>query len=87
MPYSASMKSPKKGTMKGTMKNPMKNPIRSWCAGVLAVLLSPLLSPLPAHAEFPDRTVKIVVPFDAGGSIDTVAARWRSASTTNGTSR
>ena len=47
----------------------MKQPIRSLCAGLLAALLSPLL----AHAEFPDRTVKIVVPFDAGGSIDTVA--------------
>src|SRR5258707_3223378 len=61
MPYSAARTSP--------MKSPMKNPIRSWSAGLLAVLLSPLL----AHAEFPDRTVKIVVPFDAGGSIDTVA--------------
>jgi tripartite-type tricarboxylate transporter receptor subunit TctC len=47
----------------------MKQPIRSWWAGLLAALLWPLL----AHAEFPDRTVKIVVPFDAGGSIDTVA--------------
>ena len=27
----------------------------------------------PAHAEFPDRTVKIVVPFEAGGTVDTVA--------------
>jgi len=47
----------------------MKNPICSLSAGLLAALLTPLL----AHAEFPDRTVKIVVPFDAGGSIDTVA--------------
>src|SRR3954464_13297143 len=47
----------------------MKQPIRSLCAGLLAALLWPLLT----HAEFPDRTVKIVVPFDAGGSIDTVA--------------
>src|SRR5258708_46120 len=47
----------------------MKQPIRSFCAGLLAAMLWPLL----AHAEFPDRTVKIVVPFDAGGSIDTVA--------------
>jgi len=47
----------------------MKQPIRSFCAGLLAALFWPLL----AHAEFPDRTVKIVVPFDAGGSIDTVA--------------
>ena len=48
---------------------PMKTLIRALFAGVLGALLSPLL----AHAEFPDRTVKIVVPFDAGGSIDTVA--------------
>ena len=47
----------------------MKNPIRSLFAGLLAALLWPLL----ARAEFPDRTVKIVVPFDPGGSIDTVA--------------
>ena len=47
----------------------MKNPIRSLIRRLLAALLCPLL----AHAEFPDRTVKIVVPFDAGGSIDTVA--------------
>jgi tripartite-type tricarboxylate transporter receptor subunit TctC len=28
---------------------------------------------LPARAQFPDRTVRIVVPFDAGGTIDAVA--------------
>src|SRR5262245_2766430 len=28
---------------------------------------------VPARADFPDRTVKIVVPFDAGGTIDAVA--------------
>jgi tripartite-type tricarboxylate transporter receptor subunit TctC len=27
----------------------------------------------PARAEFPDRTVRIVVPFDAGGTVDAVA--------------
>src|SRR6185503_17664411 len=47
----------------------MKKPIRTLFASLLGALLFPLL----AHAEFPDRTVKIVVPFDAGGSIDTVA--------------
>jgi tripartite-type tricarboxylate transporter receptor subunit TctC len=26
-----------------------------------------------AHADFPDRTVRIVVPFDAGGTVDAVA--------------
>jgi tripartite-type tricarboxylate transporter receptor subunit TctC len=29
--------------------------------------------PSVARAEFPDRTVKIVVPFEAGGTVDTVA--------------
>jgi tripartite-type tricarboxylate transporter receptor subunit TctC len=38
---------------------------------VLAVLLA--LLPAPANADFPDRTVKIVVPFDAGGTVDAVA--------------
>src|ERR1051325_9899510 len=38
-----------------------------------AALLPALLSPQAAHAEFPERTVKIVVPFDAGGTIDAVA--------------
>src|SRR5471030_1326487 len=47
----------------------MKNSIRSLSVGLFAALLCPLL----AHAEFPDHLVKIVVPFDAGGSIDTVA--------------
>ena len=47
----------------------MKNPIRS----LLAAAFLTLPFPLAAQAEFPERTVKIVVPFDAGGSIDTVA--------------
>ena len=47
----------------------MKKPIRTLFASLLGALLFPVL----AQAEFPDRTVKIVVPFDAGGSIDTVA--------------
>jgi tripartite-type tricarboxylate transporter receptor subunit TctC len=38
----------------------------------LAVLGVGLLGD-PAHAEFPDRTVRIVVPFDAGGTVDAVA--------------
>jgi tripartite-type tricarboxylate transporter receptor subunit TctC len=32
-----------------------------------------LLAATPALADFPDRTVRIVVPFDAGGTIDAVA--------------
>jgi tripartite-type tricarboxylate transporter receptor subunit TctC len=47
----------------------MTKSLRKILAGALGALLFPQL----AHADFPDRTVKIVVPFDAGGSIDTVA--------------
>jgi len=39
----------------------------------IAATLAATLAPLPAAAEFPDHTVKIVVPFDAGGTIDAVA--------------
>jgi tripartite-type tricarboxylate transporter receptor subunit TctC len=38
-----------------------------------ALAIALLALALPARAEFPDRTVKIVVPFDAGGTIDAVA--------------
>jgi tripartite-type tricarboxylate transporter receptor subunit TctC len=31
------------------------------------------LSVTPAFAQFPERTVRIVVPFDAGGTVDAVA--------------
>jgi tripartite-type tricarboxylate transporter receptor subunit TctC len=44
-----------------------------------------LAAPAPAAAEFPERTVKIVAPFEAGGTVDAAArflaerlnARWR----------
>ena len=42
-------------------------------AALLAGAFCALAATLPARAEFPDHTVKIVVPFEAGGSIDTVA--------------
>src|ERR1041385_7614694 len=47
----------------------MKKPV---VAAASAMLLA-LLSPQTAQADFPERTVKIVVPFDAGGTIDAVA--------------
>jgi tripartite-type tricarboxylate transporter receptor subunit TctC len=40
---------------------------------ILAVVLGAGLIPAPAHADFPERTVKIVVPFDAGGTVDALA--------------
>ncbi len=42
-------------------------------ACLLAAAVAAPLCALPARAEFPDRTVKIVVPFDAGGTVDAVA--------------
>ena len=38
-----------------------------------AIAFLGVLSPLLARAEFPDRTVRIVVPFDPGGTVDAVA--------------
>jgi tripartite-type tricarboxylate transporter receptor subunit TctC len=38
-----------------------------------AAIVLGILAPTTARAEFPDRTVKIVVPFDAGGTVDIVA--------------
>src|SRR5215813_1462927 len=40
---------------------------------VVATTLFALFGTLSARAEFPERTVKIVVPFDAGGTLDAVA--------------
>ena len=39
-----------------------------WLTAAVAVSLA-----APARAEYPERTVKIVVPFEAGGTVDTVA--------------
>lgn len=42
------------------------------CA-LLALIGATLTAVAPARAEFPDHIVKIVVPFDAGGTVDAVA--------------
>jgi tripartite-type tricarboxylate transporter receptor subunit TctC len=44
-----------------------------WALPWLAVLAAAFSLSAPARAEFPERTVKIVVPFEAGGTVDTVA--------------
>src|SRR5215831_19365838 len=52
---------------------------------VLLCLAAAVAAAAPARAEFPERSVKIVVPFEAGGTVDTVAraladrlkTRWR----------
>jgi tripartite-type tricarboxylate transporter receptor subunit TctC len=38
-----------------------------------AILAAAILVPASAQADFPERTVRIVVPFDAGGTVDAVA--------------
>jgi tripartite-type tricarboxylate transporter receptor subunit TctC len=43
-----------------------------WLKLLLAVVVV-TFSPVLAHADFPERTVRIIVPFDAGGTIDAVA--------------
>jgi len=47
----------------------LKKPLLAFLAAVASVLPSVT----PARAEFPERTVRIVVPFDAGGTVDAVA--------------
>jgi tripartite-type tricarboxylate transporter receptor subunit TctC len=43
------------------------------CLGLLTAVGGTAVCSVPAKADFPDRTVKIVVPFDAGGTVDAVA--------------
>jgi tripartite-type tricarboxylate transporter receptor subunit TctC len=40
---------------------------------VVAAVIAAATASSPAHAQFPERTVRIVVPFDAGGTVDAVA--------------
>jgi tripartite-type tricarboxylate transporter receptor subunit TctC len=49
----------------------MPTPLNTVCS--IFALIGTLLLPAAAQAQFPDHTVKIVVPFPAGGSIDVVA--------------
>ena len=48
----------------------MKNTRRSLltgCAGILGALA------ITAHAAYPDRPIRLIVPFSAGGTVDAVA--------------
>jgi tripartite-type tricarboxylate transporter receptor subunit TctC len=47
--------------------------MKNHALAILATALLSLCIAAPARAEFPERTVKIVVPFDAGGTVDAVA--------------
>jgi tripartite-type tricarboxylate transporter receptor subunit TctC len=50
-----------------------KAALRGVAGTIAGMMAAALCVPAPARAEFPDRTVRIVVPFDAGGTVDAVA--------------
>jgi len=45
---------------------------RRWALGLAAALIAGLAAPL-AHAVFPDKQIRIVVPYSAGGGTDAIA--------------
>jgi tripartite-type tricarboxylate transporter receptor subunit TctC len=49
----------------------MRKTAKPMCA--LLAFIGALFAAAPARAEFPDHTMRIVVPFDAGGTVDAVA--------------
>lgn len=46
---------------------------RTCNSGVVTAALVNLASAVPAHATYPDRPIKLVVPYSAGGSTDSLA--------------
>ncbi|AMG90881.1 tripartite tricarboxylate transporter substrate binding protein [Bordetella parapertussis] len=55
----------------GKMKTSMHF-VRTWC-GALCALVVLAGASLPARAEYPTRSVTLIVPFPAGGSVDMLA--------------
>lgn len=47
--------------------------IRRWFSAALTVLAAFLLALVPARAEWPEQVIRLVVPFQAGSSSDTIA--------------
>ncbi len=51
----------------------MTHPGASRIVAGVAIVLAALIAPLSAFAQYPDRPVKIVVPYQAGGATDLIA--------------
>lgn len=51
----------------------LKNTFCTWTGGALIAASAALSLPAIAHAEFPEQSVKLVVPFAPGGSSDTAS--------------
>jgi tripartite-type tricarboxylate transporter receptor subunit TctC len=51
---------------------------RSWLTLGAAALLAVVLGPAQSYAQqnYPDKTIKVIVPFSAGGTLDTVGRLW-----------
>ena len=45
-------------------------------ASLSTTALSPAVSPALAQSRYPDRAIRLMVPFSAGGVVDAVARQW-----------
>ena len=61
------------GTEKGS--NIMRNVITTWFTRLFVVAISVASFAPPATAEYPEKPIKIIVPYSAGGGTDTFARR------------
>ncbi|MCB1740204.1 MAG: tripartite tricarboxylate transporter substrate binding protein, partial [Gammaproteobacteria bacterium] len=53
--------------------------MRKLYTAVVALLALSLAALTPAHAEYPEKPIKIVVPFGAGGNTDGLARMFQKA--------
>src|SRR5579863_1306144 len=51
----------------------MKPSRRSVLGAALLALIALLALPQPSHADYPDRPIRLLLPFPAGGAVDLVA--------------